>query len=70
MQFLATTNKTEGFPGSSAGKRIYLAMGDPPSILAGKDPEEGKLFLPTPVFWNEESMDCVVHGVAELDTTE
>ena len=31
--------------------------------------EKGKGF-PTPVFWPEKSMDCIVHGVAESDTTE
>ena len=31
--------------------------------------EKGKGF-PTPVFWPEQSMDCIVHGVAESDTTE
>ena len=29
-----------------------------------------KEWQPTPVFWPGESMDCIVHGVPELDTTE
>ena len=39
------------------------------------DPWVGKIpwrreWLPTPAFWLENSVDCIVHGVAKSDTTE
>ena len=37
--------------------------------LGWEDPLE-KERLPTPVFWSGEFHDCIVHGVAKLDTTE
>ena len=62
--------KSLGFPCGSAVKRIHWQCRRP-----GFNPWDGKISwrregLPTPVFWLENSMDCIVHGVAESDTTE
>ena len=59
-----------GFPYGSAGKRIHLKCGRP-----GFDPWVGKIpwrreRLLTPVFWPGEFLGCIVHVVAESDTTE
>ena len=53
-----------GFPGGSAGKESTCNMGDLGSI-----PGEGKGY-PLQYSGLENSMDCIVHGVAESDTTE
>ena len=54
-----------GFPCGSGGKESACNVGDLSSICGlGRSPGEGK-GLPTPVFWLENSMDCIVHGVAE-----
>ena len=45
-------------------------VGDPSSIPElGRSPGEGKGY-PLQYSGLENSMDCIVHGVAELDTTE
>ena len=59
-----------GYPGSSAGKEHDQNAGDLGSIPGlGKPPGEGK-GSPLQSSGLESSMDCVVHGVAESDTTE
>ena len=50
-----------GFPCGSAGRVSFFSAGDLGSIPGlEKSPGEGKL---------ENSMDCIVHGIAESDTT-
>ena len=59
-----------GFPCDSAGKESACNVGDLGSIPGlGRSPGEGKGY---PLHYSglENSMDCIVHGVAELDTTE
>ena len=52
-----------GFPCGSAGKESICNTGDLGSIPGlGRSPGEGKGL--------ENSVDCMVHGVAESDTTE
>ena len=57
-----------GFPGSSAGKESSCNAGDPGSIPgSGRSPEEGKGY-PLQYSGLENSMDCIVHGVAKIQT--
>ena len=59
-----------GFPWGSAGKESVHNAGDPSSIPGlGISLGEGNGY---PLQYNglENSMDCLVHGVAESDTTE
>ena len=59
-----------GFPCGSAGKESAFNEGDLGSIPGlGRSPEEGKSY-PLQYSCLENSMDCTVHGVAELDMTE
>ena len=59
-----------GFPGGSAGKESACNVGHQASIPGlGRAPGEGKGY-PLQYSSLENSMDCIVHGVAELDTTE
>ena len=59
-----------GFPGGSAGKESSCNVGDLGSIPGlGRFPGEGKGY-PLQYSGLENSMDCVVHGVTELDMTE
>ena len=59
-----------GFPGGSAGKESAYNAGDLDLIPGmGRSPEEGNGY-PLQYSGLENSMDCVVHGVAELDRTE
>ena len=59
-----------GFPGGSAGKESAYSAGDLASIPGlGRSPEEGNGY-PLQYSGLENSVDCIVHGVAELDTTE
>ena len=59
-----------GFPGGSVGKESACNVRDLGSIPGlGRSPGEGKGY-PLPYSGLENSMDCIVHGVAELDTTE
>ena len=61
---------TWGFPCGSAGKESICNVGDLGSIPGlGRSPGEGKAYL-FQYSGLENSMDCIVHGVAELDTTE
>ena len=62
--------KYMGFPGSSAGKESACNAGDPSSIPGlGRFPGEGKGY-PFQYSGQENSMDCIVHGVAESEMTE
>ena len=59
-----------GFPGGSEGKASACSAGDPGSIpMLGRSPGEGNGY-PLQYCGLKNSMDCIVHGVAELDTTE
>ena len=59
-----------GFPCGSAGKESACNVGDLGSISGlGKSPEEGKGYQ-FQFSGLQNSMDCVVHGVRELDMTE
>ena len=58
------------FHGGSAGKESACNVGDLGSIPGlERSPGEGKGYA-LQYSGLENSMDCVVHGVAELDTTE
>ena len=59
-----------GFPCDSAGKESACNAGDLGSIPGlGRSPGEGKGY-PVQYSGLENFMDCIVHGVAESDTTE
>ena len=59
-----------GFPGGSAGKESACNVGDLGAIPGlGRYPGEGNSY-PLQYSGLENSMDCIVHGVAESDTTE
>ena len=59
-----------GFPFGSAGKESACNAEDLGSIPGlGRSPGEGKGY-PLQYSGLENSMDCIVHGVAESDTTE
>ena len=59
-----------GFPHSSVGKESTCNAGDPGSIPgSGRSPVEGKGY-PLQYSGLENSMDCIVHGVAESDMTQ
>ena len=59
-----------GFAGGSAGKESACNAGDLGSIPAlGRSPGEGKGY-PLQYSGLENSIDCIVHGVAESDMTE
>ena len=61
---------TVGFPGSSAGKESTCNAEDLGLIPGlGRFPGEGKGY-PRQYSCLENSMDCIVHGIAESDTTE
>ena len=67
---MLTTPAFWGFPCGSAGKESTCNAGDLGLILGlGRSPGEGKGY---PLWYSglENSMGCIVHGVAELDTTE
>ena len=54
-----------GFPGSSAGKDCTCNAGDPSSIPGSRrSPGEG-IDYPLQYSGLENSMDCIVHGVAK-----
>ena len=58
------------FPGDPAGKESACSVGDLGSIPGlGRFPGEGNGY-PLQCSDLENSIDCIVHGVAELDTTE
>ena len=57
-----------GFPGGSDGKECACNAGDLASVpVLGRDPEEGNSY-PLPCSGLENSMDCIVHGVAKSQT--
>ena len=59
-----------GFPCGSAGKESVCNAGDMSSITGlGRSHEERKGY-PLQYSGLANSMDCIVHGVTELDTTE
>ena len=59
-----------GFPYGSAGKESACNVGDLGSLPGlGRSPGGGKGY-PLLYCGLENSMDCMVHGVAESDTTE
>ena len=59
-----------GFPGGSAGKEPTCNVGDLGLIFGlGRSPGGGNSY-PLPYSGLESSMDCIVHGIAESDTTE
>ena len=61
---------TVGFPSGSAGKESTCSAGDLGSIPGlGRSPGEGKGY-PLQYSGLENPMDCIVPGVAELNTTE
>ena len=58
------------FPGGSEGKESTCNAGDPGSIPgSGRSPGEG-IGYPLQYSGLENSMDYLVHGVTELNTTE
>ena len=58
------------FSGSSVGKESTCNAGDPGLIPgSGRSPGEGKGY-PLQYSGLENFMGCIVHGVAESDTTE
>ena len=58
------------FPCGSAGKKYTCSAGDLALIPGlGRSPGEGKGY-PLQYSGLENSTDCIVHGVAELDMTE
>ena len=57
-----------GFSGSSAAKESTCNSGDPGSIpRLGRSPGEGNSY-PSQYCGLENSMDCIVHGVAKSQT--
>ena len=59
-----------GFPCGSAGKEFNCNVGDLDSIPGlERSPGEGKGY-PLQDSGLENSVDCIVHGIAESDTTE
>ena len=59
-----------GFPCASAGKESTCNEGDMGSIPGlGRSPGEGNSY-PFQYSVLENFMDCIVHGIAESDTTE
>ena len=58
------------FPGGSAGKETICNAGDLDSIPGlGRSPGEVNSY-PLQYSGLENSMGCIVHGIAESDTTE
>ena len=59
-----------GFPGSSAGKESACKAGDP-SLIPGSGKSSGEgIGYPLQYSGLENSLDCIVHGVKELDMAE
>ena len=68
--YLTTFELFRGFPGGSAGKESTCNEGDLGLIPGlGRSPGEEKGY-PLQYSGLENSMDCIVRGVAELDPTE
>ena len=70
LKFEAILFQKSGFPCGSAGQESACNAGDLGLIPEmGRSPGKGKGYtLQCPGL--ENSMECIVHGVAELDTTE
>ena len=65
-----TTPVFLGIPCGSAGKESACKVGDLSSIPGlGRSPGEGKGY-PLQYSGLENSMDCIVHGITESDTTK
>ena len=64
-----STSGPSGFPGGSDGKEFACNAGDL-GLISGlaRSSGEGKGY-PLQHSGLENSIDCIVHGVAELDTT-
>ena len=61
-------DRLQGFPGDSAGKESACKVRDLGSVPGlGRSPGEGKGF-PLQYSGLENSMDCIVHGVAKSRT--
>ena len=68
MDYLRDIEEREGFPCGSAGKESACNAGDLGSISGlGRSPGEGKGY-PLQYSGLENSMDCIVHGVAKSRT--
>ena len=68
--FLCNIKAKLGFPDGSAGEESACNVGDMGSVPGlGRSPGEGKGY-PLQYSGLENSMDCIVHGVTELDTTQ
>ena len=68
-KYILSSSLEEGFPHSSVGKEFPCNAGDPGSILGlGRSPGERK-GCPLQYSRLENSMGCIVFGVAELDMT-
>ena len=64
ISFDDTLTSYQGFPGSSAGKESACSVGDLGLIPGmGRFPVEGNYPLQNSCL--ENSMDCIVHGVAK-----
>ena len=64
----ADPSSESGFPDNSVGKESTCNAGDPGSIPGlGRSPGEGKGY-PLQYSGLENSMDCIVHGVAKSQT--
>ena len=62
------TRMAKDFPGGSAGKESACNAGDLSSIPGlGRSPGEGKGY-PLQYFGLQNSMNCIVHGVAKSQT--
>ena len=65
---LCNCQRSKGFPGGSAGKESACKVGDLGLIPGlGRSPGEGKGYL-LQYSGLENSMDCIVHGVAKSRT--
>ena len=58
----------QGFPDSSAGKESACSGGDPSSIPGSEWSAEEGIGYPLQYSGLENSMDCIVHGVAKSRT--
>ena len=68
MKLEYPSHHTPGFPDSSVGKESACNAGDPGSIPgSGRSPEEG-IGYPLQYSGLENSMDCIVYGVAKSQT--
>ena len=68
MLIICTHSWTSSFPGGSSGKESACNAGDLALIPGlGRSPGEGKGY-PLQYFALENSMDCILHGVAKSRT--